>query len=93
MARQAHPMAAKRRGVYDALRAMRELMRTNDLVALSYATHLLHGAGIDHLVLDEHMSALEGSIGALPRRLVVLEEDFAAASRLLRNAALTNHES
>ena len=71
---------------------MRELMRTNDLVAISYATHLLDEAGIDHLVLDEHMSALEGSIGALPRRLVVLEEDFAAASRLLRNAALTDHE-
>lgn len=70
--------------------AMRELMRTNDIVALSYATHLLDGAGIDHLVLDEHMSVLEGSIGVLPRRLVVLEEDFPAASRLLRNAALTD---
>jgi hypothetical protein len=71
---------------------MRELMRTNDLVALSFATHLLEAAGIDHLVLDEHMSVLEGSLGILPRRLVVLEEDFHAAQRLLRNAALTDGE-
>ena len=49
-------------------------------------------AGGFHLVLDEHMSVLEGSLGILPRRLVVLEEDFSAASRLLRNAALTDGE-
>jgi hypothetical protein len=85
-------VAAKRRGRYHAAPAMRELMRTNDLVALSYAAHLLDEAGIDHLVLDEHMSVLEGSLGILPRRLVVLEEDFSAASRLLRNAALTDGE-
>lgn len=67
-------------------------MKTNDLVALSYATHLLDEAGIDHLVLDQHMSVLEGSLGILPRRLVVSDDDFTAALRLLRNAALTDGE-
>ena len=50
---------------------MRELLVTNDLVLLSYAAHLLTEAGIGSEVFDAHMSAVEGSIGALPRRLMV----------------------
>ncbi len=69
--------------------AMREVLRTNDLVTLTYAMHLLEEAGIEHLLLDQHMSALEGSLGILPRRLVVAEEDVPQALRVFRNAALT----
>ena len=68
---------------------MRELLRTNDLVLLSYASHLLEEAGITSYVFDGHMSVLEGSIGALPRRLMVEEGDFAAAAAALGNAAIT----
>lgn len=74
-------------------RSMRELLRTNDLVLLSYASHLLEQEGITPYVFDGHMSTLEGSIGALPRRLMVEEDDFAVAAAALGNAAITLSES
>ncbi|HEY4773856.1 MAG TPA: DUF2007 domain-containing protein [Xanthobacteraceae bacterium] len=70
---------------------MRELVRTNDPVLVSAVGALLDGAGIHHLVLDQNMSVLEGSLGVLPRRLLVAEQDAAAARRLLRDAGL-GHE-
>lgn len=68
---------------------MKEVLRTNDLVLLSYATHVLAEAGVEAHVFDAHMSALEGSIGALPRRLMVHDEDAARALRELGNATIT----
>lgn len=65
---------------------MRELLRTTDPVRLSWLTALLADAGIAATVLDTHTSVLEGSIGALPRRLMVDADDHAAALRLLRDA-------
>lgn len=62
---------------------MRELLRTNDVVLISAVEALLDSAGIGHFVLDQHMSVLEGSIGLLPRRLLVEEDDLAPARRLL----------
>jgi hypothetical protein len=70
---------------------MKELLRSNDLVYLSYVSHVLAEAGIDFLLLDGHMSAMEGSIGAIPRRLAVPDSRFDEARRLLGNASLTNH--
>jgi hypothetical protein len=61
-------------------------MRSNDLVRLSWLTSLLADAGIKCHLLDAHMSALEGSIGAIPRRLMVGDEDFERAHRLLAAA-------
>jgi len=68
---------------------VRVLLATNDLVLLSYAAHLLDEAGIGSEVFDAHMSAVEGSIGAIPRRLMVAVEDLAAARRILGNASIT----
>ena len=68
---------------------MREILRSNDLVMLSYAEHTLNEAGIEHMIFDGHTSAVEGSIGALPRRLMVNDDDFNAARRILRNASVT----
>jgi hypothetical protein len=68
---------------------MKEVLRTNDLVLLSYATHVLAEAGIEAVVFDAHMSAVEGSIGAFPRRLMVQDEDIAKALRELGNATIT----
>ncbi len=65
---------------------MQILLVTNDLVRLSFLTCLLRDAGIDSLVLDTHASAIEGSIGAIPRRLMVASEDHARASRVLAEA-------
>ena len=58
---------------------MRELLRTNDPTVIAFATALLRGEGIDCFPLDHNMSVLEGSIGILPRRLMVREEDLEEA--------------
>ncbi len=63
---------------------MKELLRTNDPVLLSWLTALLAGEGIDTVVLDRHTSVLEGSINAIPRRLMVAAEDYNQARRVLR---------
>lgn len=68
---------------------MEELLRSNDPVYLSFVRHVLAEEGIGHLLLDEHMSALEGSIGILPRRILVAKDDLARANLALGNAALT----
>ena len=67
-------------------RTMRELVRTNDLVKLSWLQALLADAGIETVVLDVYTSVIEGSIGAIPRRLAVVEADFARARRVLEAA-------
>jgi Putative prokaryotic signal transducing protein len=70
---------------------LRELVRTNDAVLVSAIQALLDAAEIPHVVLDQNMSVLEGSIGILPRRLLVAEDDADAARRLLEQAGL-GHE-
>lgn len=65
---------------------MRTLTKSNDLVRLSFLAALLRDAGIECVLLDSHASAVEGSIGAIPRRLAVLEEDETRARRVLREA-------
>lgn len=67
---------------------MVELVRSNDLVHLSWAQAMLAGEGIDCLVADAHVSAVEGSIGALPRRLLVPDADLERARAVLAAAAL-----
>ena len=62
---------------------MVELLRTNDIVRLSFLGALLADAGIETVVLDTHTSILEGSIGAIPRRLMVVDDDIVAARRVL----------
>jgi len=61
-------------------------MQTNDPVRLSWAQALLAAEGIEALVLDTHTSIVEGSIGAIPRRLVVADADHARARALLTAA-------
>ena len=70
---------------------MRELVRTNDPVLVSAIEALLNSADIPHMVLDRNMSVLEGSIGILPRRILVDEEHVARARTLLADAGL-GHE-
>ena len=65
---------------------MKELIRSNDPVLLSWLDAALTEAGIEALVLDVHTSILEGSAGAIPRRLMVLDEDHARAQRILDDA-------
>ena len=67
---------------------MTELIRTNDIVLIGFAQSLLEGADIPVLVADNHMSLMEGSIGAFPRRLLVPGDHAAQARRLLLDAGL-----
>jgi len=68
---------------------VKELLRTNDLVKISWVTALLADSDIEVLVLDGNTSIVEGSIGAIPRRIMVIDEDFGAARRLLDDAGET----
>ena len=65
---------------------MRVVVTSNDQVRLSFLVALLADAGIDSVLLDSHISAIEGSIGAFPRRLAVAEDDERRARRVLREA-------
>jgi hypothetical protein len=72
---------------------MKELIRTNDAVVISFVESLLRDAGISCLVADQNMSVLDGSIGILPRRIMVLEEDMTSARRILADAGIANEIS
>jgi hypothetical protein len=65
---------------------MRELVRTNDAVLITAIEALLNDANIEHMVVDRNMSVLEGSIGIFPRRILVAENQFDAATKLLEDA-------
>jgi len=70
---------------------LRELVRTNDAVLVSAIEALLNGANIPHVVLDGNMSVLEGSLGILPRRILVEDGRVVDARKLLEEAGL-GHE-
>ena len=65
---------------------MKELLRSNEIVFLSWTEAILKSAGIEIFVLDGNMSVLEGSVIAIPRRVMVLEKDYTRACAVLENA-------
>ena len=65
---------------------MREILRSNDIVKISWLQALLADSGVETIVLDTHTSVIEGSLGILPRRLMVATDDFAQACRILDQA-------
>ncbi len=67
---------------------MKELIRTNDAVVLSFAESLMKDAGISCFIADQGMSILEGSLGLLPRRFMVDEDDEQEARQVLIDAGL-----
>ena len=69
---------------------MQELIRVNDPVLVSAVGALLDGAGIHYVVLDQNMSVIEGSLGILPRRIMVAADDVAAARRVVSDAGLAH---
>ena len=68
---------------------MRVAATTTDLVRMTFLRALLADAGIETIILDAHISAVEGGIGAFPRRLAVRQEDARAAETVLREAGET----
>ena len=70
---------------------MIELLRSNDTVLISYADALLNEAGIEHAIVDQNMSVIEGSLGILPRRVMVARHMHENARKILIDAGL-EHE-
>lgn len=64
---------------------MKELLRTTDPTIMAFASALLQGEDIECFPLDVNMSVLEGGIGVFPRRLLVRDQDFRAALRVMRD--------
>ncbi len=60
-------------------------MRSTDPTEIAFASALLSGEDIEVFVLDVHMSVLEGSIGILPRRMLVRRADAERARIVLRD--------
>lgn len=69
---------------------MKEILRTNDMVLISFVETLLKEAKIEYLVLDQNMSVLDGSIGVLPRRLLVDESEERAARKIFDEAGIAH---
>ncbi|TYR31916.1 DUF2007 domain-containing protein [Mesorhizobium microcysteis] len=69
---------------------MIELMRTNDPVLISFVEALLRDAGVGYFVADQNMSVIEGSIGILPRRVMVSQDELEEARRLLADAGIAD---
>ena len=67
---------------------MRLLIATNDIVTLSFAQTLLGEADIPCFVFDQHQSSIDGSIGVIPRRLMVVDEDWDEAVEVLEENGL-----
>ena len=68
--------------------SMVELVRTNDTVLVSFIEVLLRDAGVSVIVADQNMSVLEGSLGVLPRRVLIDEADEEQAKALLKDAGV-----
>ncbi|MCF6444360.1 DUF2007 domain-containing protein [Nereida sp. MMG025] len=71
---------------------MKELLRSTDPTVIAFAKALLSGEGIDCFEMDVNMSILEGSIGIMPRRLLVRKSDHFLAAAALRDNGLTVSE-
>ncbi|HEV7433720.1 MAG TPA: DUF2007 domain-containing protein [Pseudorhizobium sp.] len=69
---------------------MQEIIRTNDAVLLSFAESLMRDAGIHCMIADQTMSVLEGSLGLLPRRLLVEDDRAEEARRIFNDAGLAS---
>jgi hypothetical protein len=67
---------------------LKELFRSNDAVLLSFVEAILSDAGVTHQIADGYMSIMEGSLGVLPRRVLVAEDEWAQARRILKDADL-----
>ena len=64
---------------------MKILLKTNDHVYISWIKSLLNSNGINYFTLDEEMSVMEGSISAIPIRILVDSKDMVRAKEIIEN--------
>ena len=69
---------------------MDELIRTNDMLLISFVEALLKDAGIGYYLADQNMSVMEGSLGVLPRRVLVPSDEIVAARALMTEAGIAD---
>jgi len=69
---------------------MREILRSNNPVLLSFVEVLLRDAGVEPIIADGNMSVMEGSIGVLPRRILVRSDELTRARHVLAEAGLAH---
>jgi hypothetical protein len=81
---------ARRKALDGSHNLLKTLVKSNNIVLIGYVRSLLDGADLPHALLDTNMSVLEGSLGVLPQRVVVAEEDFARARMVLHEAGLAD---
>lgn len=67
---------------------MQELMRTNDITLTALVRSILDDAGIPTFELDVNMSVLEGSIGIMPRRMMVADRDLERARKIMEECEI-----
>ena len=67
---------------------MKEILRTTDPTQIAFASALLRGEGIEPIILDVHMSVLEGSLGVLPRRIMVADKQAWLATKILQDLGI-----
>jgi hypothetical protein len=80
------PAKRDRSARFDYKKSMRAVLKSLDPVVLDYAANVLSQEGIESVIFDTHASVMDGSMGFLPRRLMVLDQDFDRAHKLLREA-------
>ncbi len=68
---------------------MEIITTSTDPIRLSFLIALLRDAGLDPVLLDQHIAAVEGNIGAFPRRLAVPRDQAGQARRVLREAQVS----
>lgn len=67
--------------MFGGIQRVKELIRTNDTVFISFLTHRLREEGIESFEMDSHMSLVEGSLGILPKRIMVADDEYESARR------------
>ncbi len=68
---------------------MKQLLRTNDPTEIAFVKILLQGEGITAFEMDVNMNVLEGSIGILPRRIMVADAEYDDACKALRDNGIS----
>tara|TARA_X000000950_G_C13450364_1_gene471655 strand:- start:297 stop:512 length:216 start_codon:yes stop_codon:yes gene_type:complete len=69
---------------------MQILIRSNDIIYLTWVKSILSHNNIEFFVLDESMASTEGNISAIPVRILVNDDDLKKAKYLISQTEIDN---